>query len=296
MKILLTGGSGLIGSALVKFWQQQHQLIVLTRAPAKASHLAAHAQLVTSLLQVDFNQLDAVINLAGEPIVGKRWSKAQKQVLCDSRWTLTQQLASTIKAAAKPPAVLISGSAIGIYGRQQAQLIDENFDQFHPEFASGLCKTWEQLALTAQSDHTRVCLLRTGIVLANHGGALKKMLPAFKAGLGGRIGDGEQYMSWIHLDDMVAVIDFLLHNTNVQGAVNATAPQPVTNAVFSKQLGTALHRPAILPMPAWPLTLLLGEMADLLVTGQRVIPQKLLQAGFSFSYPTLSQALTALQA
>ncbi|SEH71713.1 hypothetical protein SAMN05660691_00975 [Rheinheimera pacifica] len=296
MHILLTGGTGLIGSALVKHWLNQHKLVVLTRNPAQAQQqLGPEVRTVQSLQQVDFNQIDAVINLAGEPIVGKRWSDAQKQLLCDSRWAITEQVVGAIKAASTPPSVLISGSAIGIYGRQQQQFIDEDYQPFHAEFSSELCQRWEQLALAAQSANTRVCLLRTGIVLANEGGALKKMLLPFKLGLGGRIGNGEQYMSWVHLQDMLRLTDFLLQHPTLTGPFNATAPNPVTNAEFSQQLAKVLHRPAILPMPAFVLKLMLGEMADLLLTGQRVIPAKLQHAGFAFKYSQLSDALKALQ-
>jgi len=296
MHILLTGGTGLIGSALVKHWLNQHKLVVLTRNPAQAQQqLGPEVSTVQSLQQVDFNQIDAVINLAGEPIVGKRWSDAQKQLLCDSRWAITEQVVDAINAASSPPSVLISGSAIGIYGRQQQQFIDEDYQPFHAEFSSELCQRWEQLALEAQSASTRVCLLRTGIVLANEGGALKKMLLPFKLGLGGRIGNGEQYMSWVHLQDMLRLTDFLLQHPTLTGAFNATAPNPVTNAEFSQQLAKVLHRPAILPMPAFILKLMLGEMADLLLTGQRVIPAKLQHAGFMFKYAQLSDALKALQ-
>ncbi|PKM19720.1 MAG: TIGR01777 family protein [Gammaproteobacteria bacterium HGW-Gammaproteobacteria-15] len=296
MHILLTGGTGLIGSALVKHWLNQHKLIVLTRNPAQAQQqLGPEVRTVQSLQQVDFNQIDAVINLAGEPIVGKRWSDAQKQLLCDSRWAITEQVVGAINAASTPPSVLISGSAIGIYGRQQQQFIDEDYQPFHAEFSSELCQRWEQLALAAQSANTRVCLLRTGIVLANEGGALKKMLLPFKLGLGGRIGNGEQYMSWVHLQDMLRLTDFLLQHPTLTGPFNATAPNPVTNAEFSQQLAKVLHRPAILPMPAFVLKLMLGEMADLLLTGQRVIPAKLQHAGFAFKYSQLSDALKALQ-
>lgn len=296
MHILLTGGTGLIGSALVKHWLNQHKLVVLTRDPNRAKQqLGPEVSTVQSVQQVDFNQIDAVINLAGEPIVGKRWSNKQKQVLCESRWAITKQLVAAIKAASSPPSVLISGSAIGIYGRQQQQFIDEDYQPFHAEFSSELCQRWEQLALEAQSAKTRVCLLRTGIVLANEGGALKKMLLPFKLGLGGRIGNGEQYMSWLHLHDMLRLIDFLLQHPTLTGAFNATAPNPVTNTEFSRQLAGVLHRPAVLPMPAFVLKLMLGEMADLLLTGQRVIPAKLQQAGFTFNYPQLGDALEALQ-
>lgn len=297
MKILLTGGTGLIGSALVNQWHDRHELIVLSRSAAKVQNLfAERVQAVTSLSEVDFNTLDAVVNLAGEPIVGKRWSDAQKQVLCDSRWHITQQLVEAIKAAQTPPKVLLSGSAIGIYGRQQSQLINEDFSHFHAEFSQHLCQHWEELALAAAGPSTRVCVLRTGIVLANNGGALQKMLPPFKAGLGGRIGSGQQFMSWIHINDMLRLTDFLLQHPTLHGAFNATAPQPVTNAQFSQTLAKVLHRPALLPMPAFVLRLMFGEMADLLLTGQRVIPVNLIKAGFGFQFPELEPALRALQA
>ncbi|NRQ41992.1 TIGR01777 family protein [Rheinheimera sp. YQF-2] len=297
MKILLTGGTGLIGSALVNQWHDRHELIVLSRSAAKVqSQFSERAQAVTSLSEVDFNTLDAVVNLAGEPIVGKRWSDAQKQVLCDSRWHITQQLVEAIKAAQTPPKVLLSGSAIGIYGRQQSQLINEDFSHFHAEFSQHLCQHWEELALAAAGPSTRVCLLRTGIVLANNGGALQKMLPPFKAGLGGRIGSGQQFMSWIHINDMLRLTDFLLQHPTLHGAFNATAPQPVTNAQFSQTLAKVLHRPALLPMPAFVLRLMFGEMADLLLTGQRVIPANLIKAGFEFQFSELEPALRALQA
>jgi hypothetical protein len=297
MKILLTGGTGLIGSALVNQWHDRHELIVLSRSAAKVqSQFSERAQAVTSLSEVDFNTLDAVVNLAGEPIVGKRWSDAQKQVLCDSRWHITQQLVEAIKAAQTPPKVLLSGSAIGIYGRQQSQLINEDFSHFHAEFSQHLCQHWEELALAAAGPSTRVCVLRTGIVLANNGGALQKMLPPFKAGLGGRIGSGQQFMSWIHINDMLRLTDFLLQHPTLHGAFNATAPQPVTNAQFSQTLAKVLHRPALLPMPAFVLRLMFGEMADLLLTGQRVIPANLIKAGFEFQFSELEPALRALQA
>ncbi|MBU1312021.1 MAG: TIGR01777 family oxidoreductase [Gammaproteobacteria bacterium] len=295
MNILLTGGTGLIGSGLTRLWQSQHKLWLLSRHPAKVAAMFGTAvQAISSLDEVDFNQLDAVINLAGEPIVGKRWTEQQKQRLCDSRWHLTEQLVNAIKAAASPPAVLISGSAIGIYGRHQAQLITEDAAHYNPEFSHQLCQRWEDIALAASSDRTRVCILRTGIVLADNGGALTKMLPAFKLGLGGRISHGGQYMSWLHISDMLSIIEFLLLHPTLSGIFNATAPNPVTNAEFSQTLAQVLKRPALLPMPAWLLQLMLGEMADLLLTGQRVLPANLTKAGFSFRYENLQPALSAL--
>lgn len=294
MNILLTGGTGLIGTALIQHWQPQHKLFVLTRSERKAKRLWGDTvTTVSDLADVNFNQLNAVVNLAGEPIAGKRWTTKQKQILCDSRWQLTEKLVSAINMANTPPAILISGSAVGYYGRQHQQLISEDYQHVHDEFTHQLCKRWEELAL-AVNPATRVCILRTGIVLAKNGGALAKMLPAFRLGLGGRIGDGGQYMSWIHLDDMVALTDFLLQHPTLQGPFNATAPNPVTNTEFSASLARQLHRPALLPMPAAIISILLGEMAELLLTGQRVLPTNLVKAGYRFRFDTLSAALANL--
>jgi len=295
MKILITGGTGLIGQGLVRMWQSKHQLFVLSRSRQKVNAAFGDAvTALTDLAEVDFNQLDAVVNLAGESIADKRWTAQQKERLCHSRWDLTQQLVSAIQAAKTPPSVFISGSAIGVYGRQQASLITEEFDHYHHEFTHHLCHKWEQIALQASSEHTRVCLLRTGVVLTKQGGALHKMLLPFKLGLGGRVGTGEQYMSWIHYDDMLASIDYLLTQPTLSGLFNATAPTPVSNSEFSQTLAKVLHRPAILPMPAFALRSLLGEMADLLLTGQRVIPANLSKAGFEFKFNTLEPALKDL--
>ncbi len=296
MNILLTGGTGLIGSALIKQWQQQnqHQLHVLSRNPSQVTaRFGNSVTAVAHIADINFNQLDAVINLAGEPIAGRRWTEKQKLRLCHSRWDLTAQLVSAINQAETPPKVLISGSAVGFYGRQQQQLISEDFKDSYDEFTHQLCQRWEQLA-NEVNPSTRLCILRTGIVLAKTGGALQKMLPAFRLGLGGRIGDGQQYMSWIHLVDMINLIDFLLKHPTLHGVFNATAPQPVTNAQFSQTLAQLLHRPALLPMPGVLLQLLLGEMAGLLLTGQRVLPTNAIKAGFSFQYENLQPALADL--
>lgn len=295
MHILITGATGLIGSRLIHRWRNQHRLTVLTRDTEATTHkLGTDIVIVDSLSDINFNDIDAVINLAGEPIVGKRWSDKQKSQLCQSRWQLTEQISSAIKAAQTPPKVLISGSAIGYYGRQQHQRIDEDYPHPYPEFSHQLCEKWEALAQNAQSATTRVCIIRTGIVLANAGGALQKMLLPFKLGLGGRIGDGNQFMSWVHIDDMARLIDFLLLHPTLTGVFNATAPMPVTNAEFSKTLASVLQRPCLLPMPALALKLMLGEMADLLLTGQCVIPANLTKAGFEFTYTELEPALRSL--
>lgn len=294
MNILITGGSGLIGQALIKVLNAE-RVIVLTRNPEKAARiLPKNIELVISLEQVDFNHLDAVVNLAGEAIVDKRWSAAQKERICQSRWLITQTLVEKIKSATTPPPCFISGSAIGFYGRQNENPIDESFQDVNPDFSQQVCQEWENIAQQASSSKTRVCLLRTGIVLATNGGALKKMLPAFKLGLGGPIANGQQYMSWIHIDDMVAVILAAIYQPSLSGAINATAPMPVNNQEFSKTLSVVLHRPCIFRVPAVALRLIMGESADLLLFGQNIIPQKLLDNHFKFQYPSLQIALKQL--
>jgi uncharacterized protein (TIGR01777 family) len=295
MRILLTGATGLIGQALCQRWQHQHQLICFSRDVAKAqrqSGLAVHW--TDTLTSVDFNQLDAVVNLAGEPIAAKRWTEQQKSTICQSRWQLTEQIAGAILQATTPPALLINGSAIGFYGRQNAGSIDETFQTFYPDFGHNICARWENLAMRAKSEKTRVCILRTGIVLSEQRGALSRMLPAYRFGLGGKLGDGQQYMSWIHLTDLLNIIDFLLQHSECQGIFNATAPMAVTNQQFSKLLAERLNKPELLPLPAFALRLLFGEMADLLLFGQQVYPKRLLDAGFHFEYSQLRPALAAL--
>lgn len=292
MNILLTGGTGLIGQALIRLWQTEHQLIILSRSERHDNR--NNVRFVTSLTELDFNQIDAIVNLAGEPIANKRWTEKQKERICQSRWQLTEQLSNLVQGATTPPKVFISGSAIGFYGRQDSQEITEDYHAFYPEFSHDICARWENLAMQAKNAQTRVCLLRTGIVLADNGGALKKMLPPFKLGLGGIIGSGQQFMSWIHIDDMAALIDFTLKNPEVDGPINAVAPKAVNNKTFTQELAKRLSRPAIFPMPAMMAKLLFGEMADILLYGQNVVPKKLIDAGFHFRYPQLNGALAAL--
>lgn len=288
MNILITGGTGLIGSALLEKLDS-HQVQVLTRqTDIKASrHKLSY---ITDLNQVDFNQVDAVINLAGEPIVAKRWSDEQKERLCQSRWQITQNLVDGINSAQRTtPIRFISGSAVGFYGRQDQRPINESYSQTYPEFSHLLCQRWEQIALKAEQANT--ALLRTGIVLTKQGGALSKMLLPFKLGLGGPVASGQQMMPWIHIDDMVNAIIFLLENPELQGPFNISAPNPVSNREFSQSLAKALNRPCLVPMPEFALRLMMGEMADLLVYGQNAIPQRLLDSGFNFTQPKLLGAL-----
>ncbi|WP_372870418.1 TIGR01777 family oxidoreductase [Shewanella sp.] len=294
MNILLTGATGFIGRHLVGSLTG-HTLTILSRnTEAAREKLGDEHQYLRNLDKLEnLNDFDAVINLAGEPIVGKRWSDTQKKILCHSRWDITELLAALIQQSDTPPTVFISGSAVGFYGAKGNERLSES-SQPHDEFTHMLCANWEQLALNAASEQTRVCVLRTGIVLGKHGGALAKMLPPFKACLGGPIGKGTQGMSWIHIEDMIGLIRFLLANDSCRGIFNATAPNPVSNAVFAHTLGETLHRPALVPAPAFAMKLLLGEAATLLLDGQFVLPTHAQEAGFGFRYPQLRQALENL--
>jgi uncharacterized protein (TIGR01777 family) len=251
---------------------------------------------LSTLTHLDnLDEYDVVINLAGEPIVSKKWTEAQKRKIEHSRWSITEEIVALINAGDKPPELLISGSAIGFYGRQQDQVIDENFSTPHDEFSHQLCERWEFLAKKAQSDKTRVCILRTGVVITKRGGALQKMLLPFKLGLGGPIGDGTQYMSWIHLEDMLRGIAHLIANEGCEGVYNFTAPNPVTNGEFSRELASALSRPCLFKVPEFVLRMMMGEMGDLVLYGQRVVPKRLQESGYEFIYPEISQALNCLR-
>ncbi|CAI1540384.1 MULTISPECIES: TIGR01777 family oxidoreductase [Serratia] len=293
MRVLITGATGLIGSSLTqRLLGLSHQITVLSRNVQRARERFGEQVSYWSTLQdkPSLDDFDAVINLAGEPIADKRWSKAQKERLCHSRWDLTEQLVKLINASSTPPGVLISGSATGYYGDQGQAVVTED-EAPHDEFTHQLCQRWESLALQAQSDATRVCLLRTGVVLAAKGGALAKMLPPFRLGLGGPIGDGRQYLPWIHLEDMVDGIVYLLDHQTLQGPFNMVAPYPVHNEQFAAQLANVLDRPAFLRVPTFAMRLLMGEAAVLVLGGQRAVPKRLEEAGFSFRFLELEQAL-----
>lgn len=297
MRILITGGTGLIGQALIKqlLSNKNNQISVLTRSPDHAAAcLGSAVNLVTCLNQTLIDQADIVINLAGEPIAEKRWTDNQKQQICHSRWHLTRKIVELIQQSDTPPHTFLSGSAIGIYGRQGNYQIDETFAQYYPEFSNEICKKWEDIALAAQSSSTRVCLLRTGIVLSPSAGALHKMLLPFKLGLGGKFANGEQIMSWIHIDDMVNAIIYLMEQIGINGPVNMTAPNAVSNQVFSETLARRLSRPCIFSTPGFVLKLIFGEMSDLFIYGQNVVPKKLLANGFQFEYSQLNSALLDL--
>lgn len=294
MRILLTGGTGLIGRSLCRaLLAQGHQLTVLSRRPETVASLCGAT--VAAMASLDEWQpehpFDAVINLAGEPIADAAWSSKRKQALWDSRVTLTQQLVQKIAVAHVQPRVLLSGSAIGYYGNRQALVLDEAADG-GSGYSAELCAVWEHAALAASALGVRVCLLRTGLVLSHDGGLLAKMRLPF--GIGVRFGSGEQWMSWIHIDDHVQIVLRLLGDVQAQGAFNLTAPEPVSNAEFVRILSELSAGRMVFTVPAWLLRLALGERASLLLEGQRVLPGRIKASGYAFRYSQVVDALRAL--
>lgn len=292
MHVLITGGTGLIGSALSKqLTTEGHQVSVLSRRPDQVAGICgATVRGVGELSELNSERIDAVVNLAGAPIADRPWTKKRKQVLWESRVTLTEELVAWLGQRAVKPEVLVSGSAVGWYGDGGSTRLTEQSAP-HMEYTHTLCDAWESAAKRASAQSIRVCLLRTGLVLAQGGGFLQRMLPPFKLGLGGPIGSGKQYMPWVHRADMVGIIMLLLQNADCRGPFNANAPKPVTNREFVKTLGKTLGRPAIIPLPAPLLKLGLGEMSRLLLTGQNAVPQKVQEAGYTFRFTDLEAAL-----
>src|SRR5437868_3813525 len=307
MKILVTGSSGLVGTALVSALARDgHTVCRMLRPPsAFAGGAPFAAQGKNEGFDVAWNPAtgelggagpgaDAVVNLAGASIAGGRWTKARKELLRTSRIDTTRALINALAKMNARPRVLVSASAIGIYGHRGGEVLTEE-SKPGTDFLAGLAREWETEALKAEALGIRVVLARFGIILARHGGALAKMLLPFKLGLGGRLGSGKQWMSWIALEDVVGVVRFAIENGAVRGAMNVVAPQPVQNAEFTKMLAKALRRPAFFPVPAFALRLTLGEMADaLLLSSQRVTPQVLEKLGYRFLHADLSAALNAV--
>jgi uncharacterized protein (TIGR01777 family) len=291
MTIVVAGGSGFLGSALVDGWRADgHQVLVLTRRPQRPDDVAWSAGGSDTAWTAAIEKADAVINLAGEGIADKRWTASRKTAILESRVRSTRALASAIKSARNPPRTLISASAIGYYSDRGDEVLTEDSPP-GSDFLAQVCRRWEEEALAA-SGVTRVVLLRTGIVLSDKGGALPQMALPFRFFAGGTVGTGRQYMSWIHLADWLGMVRWALANETIAGPLNLTAPAPVTNAEFTRALGSALHRPALVPAPAIALRLALGEMADaLLLTGQRVLPAKAQGHGYRFKFETADAAL-----
>jgi uncharacterized protein (TIGR01777 family) len=297
MRVLVTGGTGFIGRALIPLLRREgHSVTVWARSEHRArGRLGAEVEIVdangglTSLIAA-LEDSDAVVNLAGEPIMGGRWTPERRAILRDSRVGLTDQLVTAMAVASKRPRVLISGSAVGYYGERGDERLTE-YSSPGRGFLAGLCEDWEAAALRAEALGLRVVLLRTGVVLGRDGGALAEMLPPFSLGLGGPIGSGRQFLPWIHLYDLARVIAAALADDRFRGPVNGVAPEPVTSRAFAKALGRTLRRPAVLPTPVLALRAVFGEAASVLVDSQRVDPAALKELGFSFAFSTLDSAL-----
>lgn len=300
MKIVISGGTGLIGRALIRFWlKEKHEIIVLSRLAGENKELGSYihfSEWNPNTRKVDLSVIDgadAVINLAGAGIADQRWSKDYKNLILHSRIESTRCLIESFNKVQKRPKVFISSSAIGFYGESTTDTFTEN-SQAGQDFLARVCSDWESEANRTQTLGIRTCLVRTGIVLSNQGGTLEKILPIFKLGLGGPLGSGQQWMSWIHIWDLVQLFNFCLTRIEVEGPINATAPQPVTNLEFSKALAAVLGRPCLFKTPRFALRLALGEMADLALKGQKVLPQKAQELGFQFSFSDIESALTNL--
>jgi uncharacterized protein (TIGR01777 family) len=296
MRIVLAGATGFLGRPLVRrLAGAGHTVVALSRRPGAdagtARTVAWDPAGPPGAWTAEIDRADAVINMAGEPIAGARWTDAHKRRVRDSRIAATRSLAAAVRAASRPPSVFVSGSAVGYYGPHGDEVVTEDTPA-GADFLGHVCADWEAEAAPVASAATRLVYVRTGLVLGRDGGALREMLFPFRIGMGGPLGSGRQYWPWIHLEDWLAMTQWLVENPNAAGAFNATAPEPVPNREFARELGRAMHRPSFMPAPAFALRLVLGEMADaLLLAGQRAVPRKAEDLGFAFRYSHLPQAL-----
>jgi uncharacterized protein len=295
-RVLVTGATGLIGPRVVAALQKRgSEVTVLSRDPDRARGVLGNVQahhwdlLGEPAPAAALQGCEAVIHLAGEP-VAQRWSDAAKTAIRDSRVTGTRNLLEGIRALSERPAVLVSSSAIGYYGPHGEEPIDEEAPA-GTDFLARVCAEWERQAAPAADLGMRVVCVRTGVVLDSHGGALAKMLPPFRLGIGGPVAGGSQYISWVHTEDLVGLMLAAMDGERWSGPINATAPEPLSNAAFSKTLGKILRRPALLPVPALALRVLYGDMAEIVTTGARVVPAKPLMLGYEFAHPHLEPAL-----
>jgi uncharacterized protein (TIGR01777 family) len=292
MRVLVSGSSGLIGSTVVaSLAGKGHEVLRLSRSPARTPGTILWDPGTGILEASSLEGIDVAIHLAGENIAGRRWTAAQKRRILESRTNGTRLLADRLSRLTSPPEVLISASAIGYYGNRGDEILREG-SPAGSGFLAETCRQWEQAAHAAITRGIRVVFPRIGMVLSQDGGALPKMLPPFRVGLGGPIGRGNQFMSWISLDDLVGALIHCMQTPTLSGPVNAVAPSPRRNLEFTRALGRALSRPAFLPVPAWMMRLMLGEMADeLLLASTRVEPVKLVASGYQFRHPDLEGAL-----
>jgi uncharacterized protein (TIGR01777 family) len=287
MRVLVTGGTGLVGKAMCDALRAAgHAVTVVSREPGRVPARAVGWDGLRAVMP----ETDAIVNLAGEPIASGRWTAARKAEIRTSRVEATRALVDAAAAAAPRPKVLVSASGVGYYGSRGDEPIDETAAP-GTDFLARVCVEWEAEARRAEALGLRVVLLRIGIVLAPDGGALSAMLVPFRAGVGGRVGSGRQWMPWVHRDDVVGLVRDAVANEEYTGPVNATSPNPVTNRDFARALGRALHRPALLPMPGFALRLLVGEMATMLLSGQRALPTVAEQRGYAWRQPELPAAL-----
>ena len=295
MKLLVTGGTGFIGRPLCRaLVQQGHEPFVLTRSQGARAHAEGVRWLPwdTEEWRRLIGQVDGVVHLAGESLTARRWTAHQKRLIRDSRVETARRLVEAIAESARRPSVFVSGSAIGYYGARGDEPLEETAAPGRG-FLAELCQAWEAQAQRADALGVRVVRLRIGVVLGRDGGALAKMATPFRLCVGGPLGSGRQWMSWIHLDDLVGLLLWSLSRAELSGAVNATAPEPVTMRALCREVGRCLRRPSWAPVPGVVLKLALGEMADMLLTGQRVLPHVALRAGYAFRYPQVPQALRA---
>lgn len=310
MRVIIAGGAGFLGRPLsLALAAEGHDVVILSRTstlrePKGGSGRAAATGTPRTIewtpngdsgpWAAAVDGAGAVVNLAGESIAAKRWTAEQKQMILDTRVRATRSLVAAIRSAAVPPPVLVSGSAVGYYGPHGDEVVTEDTPP-GSDFLAHVCVAWEEEARGAITPRTRVVCVRTGIVLETDGGALPQMLPPFRFGAGGPVGSGRQYWPWIHRQDWIDLVRWTIQTPEVSGAINATAPCPVTNADFARALGRALHRPALMPAPAFALRLMLGEMADaLLLSGQRALPTRAERGGFTFTYARVDDALQAI--
>jgi uncharacterized protein len=307
LRIVISGGTGFLGSPLAEMYAEEgHDVRVLTRSLMSGDFRHDPGTGVPGVTRVGWvpdgksgpwatviDGADAVINLAGESIDAGRWTPQRKARLRDSRLLATRSLATAILAVKAPPHVFVSSSAVGFYGPAGDQPLTEASPAGRG-FLAGLCEEWEKEAQCVTRAETRLAIVRSGIVLERSGGALARMITPFRWFVGGRIGSGRQYFSWIHRLDWMELVRWIVQQQEVRGAINATAPEPVTNKELARALGRALHRPRLVPAPAFALKLIVGEMADSIVTGQRVIPARAQALGYHFRYPNIDQAFRGI--
>jgi hypothetical protein len=287
MHVLVTGATGLVGRPLLRALAAAgHAVTIVSRTPGRAPTRAIGWDGVAGIM----SEVDAVVNLAGEPVAAGRWTAGRKHAIRASRVEGTRAIVQAMGTAAKRPAVLVNASATGYYGPRGDEPVDETTPA-GTDYLANVCRAWEAEALAAEAAEVRVVRLRIGIVLSADGGALGRMVLPFRACLGGPIGSGKQWMPWIHVDDVCGLVVAALAGGTWQGAVNATAPEPVRNREFARTLGAALGRPAVLPVPALALRLALGEMASILLQGQRAVAAAAGAFGYTFKHPALAGAL-----